>query len=299
MTDESKPAETPAPAPEAPAAPAQESAPAPAPAVAPVPAPAPVAAAPPAPSTAAPGEPASVAGVMLAPTRRKPQGVHWSLPLIVIAIGSLGGLWAMYGSLLTHPTRGVPGDASRFDPIAAYSAAAEYAGEGARLVSFAALMVGQDGTMDLTMEAAASPTAIYTFVRESRDAKVTGSKYENVTVMVAAPYRTVTVGKDENAETYVCRGMDRTVSHGGSVPTATVAAPACSISAMFDLALQRGAAPGSLASVLYGTNGYLFTIPTPRLSLQFGADCKAKEPVAPPAEPARPGARQQDQQAGE
>lgn len=295
MTDESKPAETPAPAPEAPTAPAPEPAAGPASASAPVPAPAQVAAASPAPAPAVPAEPAPTAGVMLAPTRRKPQGVHWSLPLIVIAIGSLGGLWAMYGSLLTHPTRGVPGDATRFDPIAAFSAAAEYAGEGGRLVSFAALMVGRDGTMDLTMEAAASPTAIYTFVRESRDARVTGSKFENVTVMVAAPYRTVTVGKDENAETYVCRGMDRTVSHGGSVPTVTVAPPSCPISAMFDLALQRGAAPGSLASVLYGPNGYLFTIPSPRLSLQFGVDCKAREPVAPPAEPAK----QQDPQAAE
>ncbi|MGC4121734.1 MAG: hypothetical protein QM765_45590 [Myxococcales bacterium] len=217
---------------------------------------------------------------MLAPTApRRPQGVPWTLPLVVIALGSLGGLWAMYGSLLTHPTRAVPGDETRFDPIAAYSAAAEYAGPGAKLVSVAALFVRQDGTMDLTLTPSPSPTAIYTFARENRDPKVTGAKFETITVMVAEPYRTVSFGKGEDVDTYVCRGMDRTVSHGGNVPATSVPPPACPISQMFSQAIQRGAAPGAMANVLYGPGGYAFTLASPRLSLQFGMDCQLKEPV--------------------
>jgi hypothetical protein len=214
---------------------------------------------------------------MLAPTApRQSQGVPWTLPLVVIALGSVGGLWAMYGSLLTHPTRSVPGEATRFDPIAAYPSAQEYAGEGAALVSVAALYVGQDGTMDLTATPSPSPTAIYTFARESKDPKATGSKYETLTVMVAEPYRTVSFGAGEDVDTYVCRGMDRTVSHGGNVPTTTVPPPKCSLAQLFSTALTRGAAPGSLASVLYGPGGYAFTINSPRLSLQFGMDCLLK-----------------------
>ncbi len=223
------------------------------------------------------------AGVMLAPTApRKPQGVPWTLPLVVIALGSFGGLWAMYGSLLTHPTRAVPGEPTRFDPIAAYPSALEYAGQGAQLVSVAALYVGQDGTMDLTATPSPSPTAIYTFVRESKDPKATGANYETITVMVAEPYRTVSFGAGEENDTYVCRGMDRTVSHGGNIPAIAVPAPACPIAPMFGQALQRGAAPGALANVLYGPGGYSFTITSPRLSLQFGMDCKLKEPNAAP-----------------
>jgi len=311
MTDETKPAETPAaaaPSPEtkdppvdpaaAPAASTVAPATPEAPAVAPA---APAVAAAPEPEVsgtaqasaapsvqasteAAPGAAAAPsAGVMLAPTApRKPQGVPWTLPLVVIALGSFGGLWAMYGSLLTHPTRAVPGEPTRFDPIAAYPSALEYAGQGAQLVSVAALYVGQDGTMDLTATPSPSPTAIYTFVRESKDPKATGANYETITVMVAEPYRTVSFGAGEENDTYVCRGMDRTVSHGGNIPAIAVPAPACPIAPMFGQALQRGAAPGALANVLYGPGGYSFTITSPRLSLQFGMDCKLKEPNAAP-----------------
>ena len=42
------------------------------------------------------------------------------------------------------------------------------------------------------------------------------------------------------------------------------------------VALSKGASPGSLANVLYGAGGYSFTVGSPRLSLQFGMDCQLK-----------------------
>ncbi|MBI5545735.1 MAG: hypothetical protein HY901_17745 [Deltaproteobacteria bacterium] len=203
-------------------------------------------------------------------------GIHWSLPVLVMGLAAGGALLAIGGSLFTHPTAGVPGDPDRFDPIAAFPKVHDYAGEKAQLVSMVLLFVSSDGTMDLGATPQPAPTAIYTFVREAQDPKVSGSKYENVTIMVAEPWRNVSYGQGEEAISYLCRGMDRTISHAGGIPTEAIPEPRCSLADLWKVALAHGAKQESLANVNYGPAGYLFTTQTPKVSLRFGADCRLR-----------------------
>jgi hypothetical protein len=221
-----------------------------------------------------PPPPAAPAVVFSSPARKK-RGVHWSLPVLVMGLGLGGALLALGGSLVTHPTAGVPGDPNRFDPIAAFPRVRDYAGEGVQLVTVAMLFVGPDGTMDLEATPSPSPTAIYTFVREAKDPRKSGSRFEAVTVMVAEPWRNVSFGQGKEEVSYLCRGMDRTLSHAGSVPSTTVPEPRCPLAQLWKVALENGA-KGGLARILYGPNGYSFTLLSPRLSLQFGMDCQLK-----------------------
>ncbi len=198
-----------------------------------------------------------------------PRGVHWSLPFVVVGLASLGGLWAIFGSLLTHPTAGVPGDPKRFDPIAAWPQVREYAGAQAKLVSFSALLVKPDGTMDLDVEEEPSPSAIYGFVRP---VKGEPDRLESVTVVVAQPWRTV--GTPEGG-TYLCRGMDRTVGPSmGSYKE--LPEPRCSLGELWKQAIGRGADAGKPALVMYGPTGYAFTVQGTRQPHWFGVDCQPK-----------------------
>lgn len=206
----------------------------------------------------------------VAPAPAASRGVPWTLPVLVMALGSLGGLWAMFGSVLTHPTRGVPGEPTRFDPVAAFPQVRAYAGEGALFANASFLFVRADGTMDLTATPAPSPAAVYTFVRRAE------SGPEAVTVTVAEPWRTVKSGPGEDAETYLCRGMDRSTAPALASPPADLPAPTCAVAALFEAARERGASPDALATVLYDATGYTLMVARPRLVVHYGADCRAR-----------------------
>jgi hypothetical protein len=76
----------------------------------------------------------------------------------------LGGIFA-YTSLVLAGSRFLPGDPSRFDPVASFPAIAAEAGEGAQLVRFEARFVGPEGTLDLTARYQPSPSIEYRFAR--------------------------------------------------------------------------------------------------------------------------------------
>jgi hypothetical protein len=63
--------------------------------------------------------------------------------------GIVGGFDNLLGEVLAPEMRAVPGDATRFDPLAALDEAQALAGEGAQLASLTAQYVRADGTMDL------------------------------------------------------------------------------------------------------------------------------------------------------
>jgi hypothetical protein len=203
-----------------------------------------------------------------------------------MAIGGLGAAIALGGSLITHPTAAVPGDPDRFDPIAAYPKVRDYAGDGAMLTSMSALLVRSDGTLDLAAGTAPSPTAVYSFVRPI---KRRNGDLEAVTVMVAEPWRNVTIGQGDNEVSYLCRGMDRTLSAAIGAPAVEVTPPRCPLADLWKTAIERGANKASLANVLYGPAGYAFMIPSGRLAIQFGTDCAVKVPPTPsPPQPEPP-----------
>ena len=127
--------------------------------------------------------------------------------------------------------------------------------------------------MDLNAGTMPSPAAIYSFVRPAPK-KVGG--LQTVTVMVAEPWRNVTQGQGDDASSYLCRGMDRTVTQAIGAPSGELPAPSCSLAELWKLAIERGANKASLANVLYGPAGYAFMVPSARLAIQFGADCQPK-----------------------
>lgn len=185
-------------------------------------------------------------------------------------------------------TRPVPGDAARFDPVAAYPQVAEYAGEGALLMSISAYYVRSDGTMELTAAYSPAPHIEYDFVRELSEPPPnappigagganTDPWYEPVEVELQKPGQWYHVSSSSGDYSYENKGMERDVSSAvNGLPYPVAEPPACSFADLWAVALTKDAPAEAVAIIEYDAEGYEFSISGLSVNLEFGMDCKLR-----------------------
>ncbi len=208
--------------------------------------------------------------------------------LAVAAPNLLNTVFSTITGIETVETRPVPGDVSRFDPVAALSEVAVFAGAEAQLVSMEAWYVRADGTLELTATYSPSPRVAYKFVREvPRPADApppgvgganAGPWYETITVEAFQPgqWRTVTrIGGGVSIRfQYVNEGMTREVSSPAAAQPALAAPPICALADLWQAALRRDAPGDAVAIITYDADGYRFSITGTGVDLRFGRDCQ-------------------------
>jgi hypothetical protein len=182
-------------------------------------------------------------------------------------------------------TREVPGDATRFDPIANFQAIKDYAGEGALLTGFDAYFVRADGTLDLTAEY--YPRVSVTFVIPTdapADAPpigaggaMDGKWFIPVTIDIYQPGQWRKVTSNSLSYTYVNRGMQRDTDDPTSADQLILPDPSCSFAKMWTEAIKRDAPSSAVAIIDYDAYGYHFRISDVSISLEFGLNCRWRE----------------------
>jgi hypothetical protein len=198
-------------------------------------------------------------------------------------------------------TRPVPGDASRFNPLAALPDIRAYAGEGAQLISIEADYVRSDGTMELTAEYSPSPRVEYQFVREMpRPADAppigagganTGPWYEPITIKAYKPGQWWNVTRGNSEYSYMNQGLEReTSSPRNDMTDQIVADPSCSFGDFWQVALKKDAPKDAVATINYDQYGYSFSISGLSVDLRFDMTCRLTNDsgpvptIAPPSE---------------
>lgn len=187
-------------------------------------------------------------------------------------------------------TRPLPGDASRFDPIASLAEIQKYAGEGTQLISINALYVASDGTLDLN--ASYNPRVEFTFVREvprPDDAPPPGAGgsnigpwYETITIEAYTPgqWRSVsrTSGGVRLSYTYVNKGMEREVEDPTTNIKEIIPQPACSFADLWQEVVDRYEPPPDAVAIIdYDASGYRFNINGVGIYLNFDINCEVIE----------------------
>lgn len=217
---------------------------------------------------------------------KKPSGFL----VVMLVLGAVAfGLCAQYllipffisggGNVDTRP---VPGDATRFDPVATFQEVAAYAGEGARLLSLTAYYVKSDGTLDLTADY--YPRVDYEFAREvprpddappvGAGGTASGQWYEPIEIDAYQPNQWRRVSGSQNYS-YMNQGMERDVSDATTTLSGTfVAAPACSFARLWETAITRDAPRDAVATIEYDAEGYDFRISDVSISLRFNTNCQ-------------------------
>jgi hypothetical protein len=218
------------------------------------------------------------------------------LALIVLIVGSL--VYLVPNVIIpffetgggNEDTRPVPGDARRFDPIAALPGVREYAGVGAKLVSLRADYVRSDGTLDLNADYTPKPNVDYRFIREvARPADAapigaggsnTGPWYEPIRIRAYQPgqWRQVTRsgGGVSLRYSYMNRGMERDAGAPTTNAETVAPDPACSLADLWQVALTKDAPREAVAVIEYDAAGYEFRISGLSVDLGFDMDCKLK-----------------------
>ncbi|HEX2618955.1 MAG TPA: hypothetical protein VHL11_02380 [Phototrophicaceae bacterium] len=203
--------------------------------------------------------------------------------IILSCMGLIFACGIISGVVFEH-TWLVPGDSSKFDPVASYEEVRSFAASDAQLVSIDATYVRSDGTLDLN--ASYKPRVTYDFVRElanpPADAPPIGAGgnpdgkwYEDIEVDLYEPWSHWHVRTGNSEYDYTNLGMDRDT---GSTPTLkspgfTVDAPACSFKQLWSIALEHGAKVDAVAIIRYDEDGYNFSISDLSVYLDFDKDC--------------------------
>lgn len=245
----------------------------------------------------------STARIIIEEDQKKKRG-RWWLYLRLILLGIAGVLCYR---LVAMPifisgfgmadTRPVPGDASRFDPIASLPEIKAYAGENVQLISIDAYYVRSDGTMELTADYSPSPNVEYKFVREvPRPADAppvgagganTGPWYEPITIEASKPGQWFTVsrtgGGSRTTYSYMNQGMEREVdSPDDGLSDQIVADPACSFAGLWQQAIKHDAPRDAVATIEYDVSGYNFNISGLSIYLTFDTNCQLTSPLPVP-----------------
>ncbi len=188
-------------------------------------------------------------------------------------------------------TKELPGEPRAFDPFLFYPEMQEYAGDGAQLVEIDVALVRRDGTLDLQADYSPKPEVTYEFVREvprPDDAPppgVSGSTgttwFESVTIRAYEPGQqrqiTRTEGNTRTTVRYRNEGMERTVGSTSNAAVENAPTPACGISEMWDVAIERGAPPDGVARIHYDASGYRFSVTGyPAATLEFDIACRLR-----------------------
>lgn len=233
---------------------------------------------------------------------------RWSRLGLIIRILLLGSASVLCYHFLLSPlfisgfgnadTRPVPGDASRFDPIAALPDVKAYAGEGAQLISIEADYIRSDGTMELTADYTPAPNVEYKFAREvprPADAPPVGagganrgSWYEPISVKAYQPGKWWSVSRSGGGVTtsysYMNQGMEREAdSPENGLSDQFVADPTCSFVDLWQTAMKHDAPKEAVAVIEYNQDGYSFSISGLSVYLTFDTKCQLTEYNGMPA----------------
>jgi hypothetical protein len=215
------------------------------------------------------------ANLEASPTK-KPSGLALVLMILLLIGGAIvicGGIPAVVGSILFEQVWLMPGDPSRFDPIAAFPAVADFAGRDYQLYRIDIQYVRSDGTLDTYADY--YPYVNYYFFREARPANARpigaggnaeGVQYEVVEVEISRPgFR----------RRFTNLGMNRDVqSLTGSKPGSVIRNPQCSLAELWRVALTHDAPESAVAVIRYDANGYHFEIYDTAVDLQFDDECQ-------------------------
>jgi hypothetical protein len=211
----------------------------------------------------------------------------------VAALGVfMGGIFA-FTTLVLAGSRPLPGDASRFDPVASFPVVAALAGEGAQLQRMEATFVRADGTLELTAGYAPAPGVDYRFARPTAvpaNAPPLGARsqpgdswFVPVEVNAARPWRWRNVSRSSGGVRLRYQYVDLGLTpHGREPQSGTLEAappPACSFATLWKAALERGAPSDAVATIEYDASGFRFEVRGTAVSLRFDPDCR---PLAAP-----------------
>ncbi|HRF60265.1 MAG TPA: hypothetical protein PLH94_10195 [Fimbriimonadaceae bacterium] len=221
--------------------------------------------------------------------------VFVGLGLMVLCGGGIAGVYVLFtrftAQLPEVETFDVPGNADRYDPIAAVAALADLAGEGAYLVEARFTQVRSDGTMDLDVSYTPVPTARYTFVRKLAAppenappigaGRGIGEWFEEVDVDCSQPgtRRTQTTrgGSVNTRINYIHKGVAiRREAKSGEMPQ-ELRALRPSPAEMWRRALEAGAPKEAVASITYEEDGARFSIVGTRYRFDWRPDGRLKD----------------------
>jgi len=179
----------------------------------------------------------------------------------------------------------VPGDPTRFDPVASYEDMARRAGSDAKLVQLSAHGVRSDGTVDLEEERYRSSVDYY-FEKPSAappDAPPVGAGgaeewHRRVQVELRRAGHSGEETDEHGTRQVTTKGLRTIVSEpeGGAVGD-TLPAPRCSFADLWEHATAQGAPSGAVARIDYIGEGYDFRISDTDVSIDFDVDC---QPIA-------------------
>lgn len=208
------------------------------------------------------------------------------LAVMGIMILACGGIPTAIATFFWEDTRQIEGEASAYDPIAAFDTVSAYAGNEAQLISMAAYYVRSDGTIDLNAEY--FPRVDYEFYRlagddaandvplgapnSTADAEIL---YEAVSIEVWRPYQMRSVKSSSTSYTYMHLGMEREIDEPSrNRPAEAIPAPACSFADLWAIAIEKGDAPADAVAVIqYNAEGYYFYISDTDVREYFDFDC--------------------------
>jgi hypothetical protein len=226
--------------------------------------------------------------VQLQTSAKPSKGGGWgcfiTVPLVFFAF--FGTVMFVTGYLVDQ-TRLIPGDASRFDPVAAFEAVQQHAWEDAELVSIDAYYIRSDGTLDLN--ASYNPFVRYDFVRKldnpPADAPpvgagggagggASGEWYEPVRVEVSRPWHVYNTRSGSSSSTHLNFGMDRDVYSPTSSANNPISQPLCSFAELWETAIAHDAPRDAVAIIQVNAEGYTFIINEMSIVLQFSPSCE-------------------------
>jgi hypothetical protein len=204
---------------------------------------------------------------------------------VVLMIVVCGGVPLLFSTYFQEDTREIEGEASHYDPIAAFDTVSDYAGENAELTSLEAYYVRSDGTMDLNAEY--YPRVDYDFYRvvsetdgnevplgapnSTADAEVL---YQAVSISVWKPYQMRGVSTSNNYS-YMHLGMEREIDEPvRNRPAEAIPAPVCTFAELWATAIEKADAPAEAVAVIqYNAEGYYFYINDTDVRVYFDFDC--------------------------
>lgn len=197
--------------------------------------------------------------------------------VVLPAMGAAGltRLWGEHGASAQR-TRDVPGDPTRFDPIAALDEVLAWAGPNARLERIYVSGVRRDGTLDLTADFSPAPSATYELHREveapvpappvGAGGSTDGRWFQALRIEALEPGKrrqtTRIGGGSAERSWYVSRGLDLHEGDVAGTPTeAAIPLPVCTLASLWTLAIVQGAPADAVARIRYDARGYSFAIP--------------------------------------
>lgn len=213
----------------------------------------------------------------------------------ILAVAAPNVLSGLMGGALGVPmpqTRAIVGDASLFDPFAAYSQAVAMVGDDAQLVSIQVSQVRADGTQDLNATYSPAPDTTYKFIRKiapPANAPPVGAGgnngaqwYEPVSVRAYKPgsrsHTTRIGGGVSFSYDFVNEGLTATISSATTSMNDTfIDPPTCSIADFWKAGIDAGFPADAVATVEYNAQGYSFYISGTKNRMTFDKSCKSKK----------------------